>query len=195
MSDSGPEPVTTETDSKKNKPSFLKRMVGWLVAILLTFIVGFGLAYFLIAAPAQTKLAATSEELSAKQALLTTSELTLKQTQKDLETAQAQVADLQAQHDKVQALLVVQNAEVSTIVAIKALSSSPVDNLTARQALEQLAANMDALVTLHPGDTSEALKARVDGALSAFPVGEKVLPELNALFTNLLLLAQELQTP
>jgi len=181
--------------SKRNEPSLLKRMVSWLVAILLAFIVGFSLAYFLIAAPAQTKLAVASADLSAKQTLLTSSEFTLKQTQKDLETAQAQVADLQAQHDKVQALLVVQSAEVNTIVAIKALSSSPVDNLTARQALEQLASNMEALVTLHPGDTSEALKSRVDGALSAFPVGEKALPELNALFTNLLLLAQELQTP
>jgi len=175
-------------------PSPLKQAVAWLIAILLALFIGFGLAYFLIAVPAQKQLASVSADLTAREAELTTTNAAYGQAKTDLETTRAENTELKAWVDQKDALIVVLSAEMNTAVAIRALSSSPTDNVSARQALEQLVDNMDALMELRPGNVTAALKSRADNALAAF-AAESALPELNALFTNLLLLAQELQTP
>jgi len=175
-------------------PSPLKQAVAWLIAILLALFIGFGLAYFLIAVPAQKQLASVSADLTAREAELTTTNAAYGQAKTDLETTRAENTELKAWVDQKDALIVVLSAEMNTAVAIRALSSSPTDNVTARQALEQLVGNMEALMALMPGNVTAALKSRADNALAAFPA-DSALPELNALFTNLLLLSQELQAP
>ena len=169
-------PSAAETALVPGKTSMVGR---WILIILATLIIGFGVAFFTLYLPANLELKQLRTDLAAAQEKLTTTEADLATTTTDLKST---TTELEAARFN-RAL-----AKVEANVAYARLSLVTRDLLTARQEVSAAAENMTALLPLISDDeTAQALKDRMAGIQTSINTDSaKALEELRTLSENLL---------
>lgn len=175
----------TPTPAGRESPTWLRRNAPWLAAILITLLVGFGLAFFLLYQPAQQSLQIARQDAEQKAEAITKLEtdledtrLTLDQTRSDLKTTTDTLKELHYQS----ALTALQ-----TNVAYARLALVTKDVLTARQELSAAQTNLKKFTPLLGDKEIETVLterlALVRSSISSDPT--KGLEELRILAENL----------
>lgn len=157
-----------------------RRLLMLLTMTVILFAVGFFVAYFTLYLPARDK----AQLYDAAQSKLATTEQQLGDLQAKYDTAAVDVTRYKNQSD----ILKLQHAIVTAELALMKQ-----DSLTATQAIELAAADMDALlVDLNDSDTAKALQERMTAVRDAWKDKEvnKTISELQTLDENLAFLYQ-----
>jgi len=183
-----PAEATQETEllsEKKPAPAWLRKSLAWLVVILASLLVGFGLAYFLLYLPAEQKLAEKTRQVLLQNEQIATLEADLNQTREQLQKSQGELQQTSEELKALQyfaALTALQNN-----VSYARLALVTKDLLTARQELSSASSNLKKLIPMiGDKDIETALTERlatVRSNLTSDP--EKSLEELRILAENL----------
>lgn len=177
--------VSQLSDSPSNGRPWYRKVVPWIIAVLVSLAAGFLLGFFLLYQPAAGELRSANNQLATAQEQISSLENSLEDANSDLTTAQADLTRTQQQLERVefnQAL-----AEVQANVTYARLALATKDLLTARQELSAAELNLVELnKLLADQDTASALTERIQ-LIRASLVSDsvKALEELRLLSENL----------
>ena len=177
--------VSQLNESPPNGPPWYRKVVPWIIAVLVSLAAGFLLGFFLLYQPAVGQLRNTNNQLGTAQEQITNLESSLEDVNSDLSTAQAELTRTQQQLERVefnQAL-----AEVQANVTYARLALATKDLLTARQELSAAELNLVELnKLLADQDTASALTERIQLVRASLVSDSvKALEELRLLSENL----------
>lgn len=175
------------------KPGFFKRILPWVIVIIVALLVGAGLVYFTLYTQANTAYKAAQQENVQLNDKLSASDVDLQKVQSELSTSQASLADANNATAKAEQLSILYKFQAD--VNLARISLAKLDPSSARQALSVAADDLKALTATNlPADTIAGLQPQLDTAtsyLSADP--EKAMTALDTLYTNLLLISDNVK--
>jgi cytoskeletal protein RodZ len=175
------------------KPGFFKRILPWVIVIIVALLVGAGLVYFTLYTQTNTAYKAAQQENAQLNDKLSASDVDLQKVQSELSTSQASLADANNATAKAEQLSILYKFQAD--VNLARISLAKLDPSSARQALSVAADDLKALTATNlPADTIAGLQPQLDTAtsyLSADP--EKAMTALDTLYTNLLLISDNVK--
>jgi cytoskeletal protein RodZ len=175
------------------KPGFFKRVIPWVIVILVSFIAGAGLIYFTLYTRVNNAYTASEQNVATLTDKLSTSEMDLSKVKTELGTTQASLVNANNAAVKDQQLLLLYKFQAD--VNLARVSMLKLDSSTARQALSVAGDDLKALTAtnINP-DSISGLQPQLDTAVTnvlAFP--DKASNALDTLYTNLLLISDNIQ--
>jgi cytoskeletal protein RodZ len=175
------------------KPGFFKRVIPWVIVILVSFIAGAGLIYFTLYTRVNNAYTASEQNVATLTDKLSTSEMDLSKVKTELGTTQASLVNANNSAVKDQQLLLLYKFQSD--VNLARVSMLKLDSSTARQALSVAGDDLKALTAtnINP-DSISGLQPQLDTAVTnvlSFP--DKAGNALDTLYTNLLLISNNIQ--
>jgi hypothetical protein len=175
------------------KPGFFKRAIPWAIVIVVSFIAGACLIYFVLYTKANNAYTASEENVATLTSKLSTSEVDLSKIKTDLGTTQASLVDANNAAIKTEQLLLLYKFQAD--VNLARVSLIKLDSSTARQALSVAGDDLKALTATNiNSDSISGLQPQLDTAVTnllSFP--DKASSALDTLYTNLLLISDNIQ--
>jgi len=185
-----PQPEAVEEEAalstdKKPTPAWLRKSLIWLAIVLVSLLVGFGLAYFLLYLPAEQARIEASQQVLLLNEQIATLEADLDQARKQLQTTQDELEQTAGELKVLQYSAALTALQHNVTYARLALVTK--DLLTARQELSSANTNLKKLIPMiGDKDIETALTERLAAVRSSMTSDpEKSLEELRILAENL----------
>lgn len=185
-----PQPEAVEEEAalstdKKPTPAWLRKSLIWLAIVLVSLLVGFGLAYFLLYLPAEQARIEASQQVLLLNEQIATLEADLDQAREQLQKTQDELEQTAGELKVLQYSAALTALQHNVTYARLALVTK--DLLTARQELSSANTNLKKLIPMiGDKDIETALTERLAAVRSSMTSDpEKSLEELRILAENL----------
>lgn len=173
------------SSEKKPTPAWLRKSLAWMAIVLVSLLIGFGLAYFLLYLPAEQARMEASRQILLQNEQIATLEADLNQTGEQLQKTQDELQQTSEELKALQYSAALTALQHNVTYARLALVTK--DLLTARQELSSANSNLKKLIPMiGDKDIETALSERlatVRSSMTSDP--EKSLGELRILAENL----------
>lgn len=189
-----PAPISaTEQPKPPAVSSLVKRVLNWIIVVLICLIAGATIFYFALYRNQADKLAAAQANADKLSEQIAANEVDLQSAKKDLGTAQSSLANANNDLSKATQLSLIYKFQSDVNAARAALAAT--DPSTARQALTIAAADLSQLNSsgINP-DLLVGLQPQLELATTYLESDtQKATAALNTLYTNLLLISGNIQ--
>lgn len=173
------------SSEKKPTPAWLRKSLTWMAIVLVSLLIGFGLAYFLLYLPAEQARMEASRQILLQNEQIATLEADLNQTGEQLQKTQDELQQTSEELKALQYSAALTALQHNVTYARLALVTK--DLLTARQELSSANSNLKKLIPMiGDKDIETALTERLNTVRSSITSDpEKSLEELRILAENL----------